>query len=476
MKRRVISIVVALVMLLGVVALPVSAQEEPGTVPERTEIVIEDEPAVSVVPTSLQPVVTETGLISLSIDGLGTNEASGIIQVEKPAGATVRKAYMVAASTGFQGRKLVNGDVKINGVGVTWNLEIPSSIGSWNHWADVTSIVKPIIDAAPAGRADFTITEVSTTGIDGEILAVIFDDPNQAVTNTIILLFGAQNIAGDTFNIGLAAPLDKSDSNLVLDLSLGISFGHQPGGQVSIVEVNSTRMSSSAGGEDDGQGANGALLTVGGLDDSNANPPPFAGATSIRTDDELYNLLPFVNTGNTTISVFTRNPSNDDNIYFAALFLGSATAIVGEGIVLGPPTATNDVGTQHTVTATVQDDDGQPVVNTDVTFTIVSGPHAGNTQVVPTDGNGQATYTYTGTSAGTDTIEASFIDSQKQKQTSNQVTKTWEEANGGGGDIEVGGDVSSVNKVSLLAPWIALTAVIVAGGVTIMVRRRRLQS
>ena len=43
-------------------------------------------------------------------------------------------------------------------------------------------------------------------------------------------------------------------------------------------------------------------------------------------------------------------------------------------------------------------------------------------------------------------------------------------------DIEVGGDVSSVNKVALLAPWIALAAVIVAGGVTIAARRRRLQS
>jgi len=35
----------------------------------------------------------------------------------------------------------------------------------------------------------------------------------------------------------------------------------------------------------------------------------------------------------------------------------------------------------------------------------------------------------------------------------------------------VGGDVYPVNKINLLAPWIALTVVIVAGGI-ILVRRR----
>jgi len=38
---------------------------------------------------SLDVVATEVGLISWSIDGLGTNNTTGLIQVEKPAGATV---------------------------------------------------------------------------------------------------------------------------------------------------------------------------------------------------------------------------------------------------------------------------------------------------------------------------------------------------------------------------------------------------
>jgi len=383
---------------------------------------------------SIIPHATETGKISLSVDGLGVYPGnSGTIQVEKPAGATVRKAYMAAATTGFRNHKLVTGDIQIDGVGVAWDVETSSSISSWNYWADVTSIVKSKIDSAPIGRVDFTITEPSADSynIDGEILAVIFDDPNQATDNTIVLLFGAQAIGGDTFAIGLAEPIDTSDPNLVLDMSLGISYGYQLSGvqQYSIVNVNGDRLTTSAGGQDDAvviTMSNGALLTVGGLDDSNANPPnPYATPTTPRSDDELYNLIPSVSDGDTAITVYTQNPSNDDNIFFSSLYLASTTAVVGEGILLAPVSASNPVGSQHTVTATVQDDDGNPIVGRDVTFTIVLGPHTGQTSTVSTDANGEATFTYTGTTTGTDVIEATMVDSQGNPVTSNQATKDW---------------------------------------------------
>lgn len=41
--------------------------------------------------------------------------------------------------------------------------------------------------------------------------------------------------------------------------------------------------------------------------------------------------------------------------------------------------------------------------------------------------------------------------------------------------VEVGGDVSPTNKIALLAPWIGLTIVIIAG-TTIAMRRRLIQS
>lgn len=293
----------------------------------------------------------------------------------------------------------------------------------------MTSIVEGKINLAPAGLVDFTITEVSTGGIDGEILTVIFDDPAQTTDNTIILLFGAQNVAGDTFNIGLASPIDITVSNL-LDMSLGISFSHQPASQYSQVDVNGQRMTTSAGGEDDGAAANGALLTVGGIGDVNTNPsnPNAIDGCGLdpRCDDELYNLLPFVNTGDTNIKVYTKNPSSDDNIFFAALNLKGVTAVVNQGITLTPPDATNPVGTSHTVTAKVQDGNGNPVAGRTVVFMIQSGPNSPFNFSSVTDANGVATFTYTSNgNPGTDLIQAFFNDDTGKAVYSNKVIKIW---------------------------------------------------
>ena len=404
-----------LTILLLISAFMSLAYAEPGTVTEHVE-------PSAVTTSSIVPQVTETGKICLSVDGLGTLD-TGTIQVEKPTGATVRSAYMAAADVwGSSGGPLPDGAVQINGNNVNWDSHDPLNANS--AWSDVTAIVKPIVDAAPAGIVDLDITE--TMYLDGSIIAVIFDDPSQTTDNTIVLLFGSQEIAGDTFAIGLAEPIDKSDPNLVLDMSLGISYGYQGTSQYSIVEVNGNRMTTSAGGQDDGYDGDGGLLTVGGIGDSNNNPAdPYAMPTGPRSDDELYNLIPFVSDGDTSINVYTENPSNDDNIFFASLFLASTTAVVGEGILLAPVSASNPVGTSHTVTATVQDDSGNPIVGRDVTFTIVSGPHVGQTSTVQTDASGEATLTYTGTSTGTDVIEATMVDSHGNLVTSNQVTKEW---------------------------------------------------
>jgi HYR domain len=353
---------------------------------------------------------------------------------EKPAGATVRRAFVGAASTGLSGRQLLDNDVSLDGTGIAWTISTPSSISSWNHWAEVTDLVKPKIDAADAGLIDFTVGEVNTAGIDGEILAVIFDDPNQTTINTVVFLFGAQQVQGDTFNVGLSDPIDLSNPNLKLDMSLGISFGFITGStvnQFSTVDVNGTRVTSSAGGQDDGASANGALLTVGGIGDTDANPPPNTTTPpgpvdNYRFDDELYDLKPFVHTGDTAITVLTTNPSNDDNIFFSALFIGSAAAIVGEGIVLGPVTATVNVGTVQTATATVQDANGKPVVARDVTFDVVSGPNKGKGAVIATDTSGKAVFSYTSDGgAGTDEIQASFVDSTGKVDTSNTAIREW---------------------------------------------------
>ncbi len=112
-------------------------------------------------------------------------------------------------------------------------------------------------------------------------------------------------------------------------------------------------------------------------------------------------------------------------------------------IDLTPATATNDIGTSHTVTATVTTDDpapGTPIVGTTVTFTVVAGPHTGTTGTTVTDSSGVATFSYTGTAAGTDTIEATFVDALGRTQRSNRVEKTWVAVEICGNGIDDDGD------------------------------------
>lgn len=102
------------------------------------------------------------------------------------------------------------------------------------------------------------------------------------------------------------------------------------------------------------------------------------------------------------------------------------------GINLEPATATNDPGTSHTVTATLEDVLGVRQPGIAVTFSVVSGPNAGaggtcsaNANCT-TDANGQVSFTYTSNgSEGTDLIQACFMDTAGQQICSQQVEKIW---------------------------------------------------
>lgn len=109
--------------------------------------------------------------------------------------------------------------------------------------------------------------------------------------------------------------------------------------------------------------------------------------------------------------------------------------IAGSGIVseapdlsLSPTSATNPVGTQHTVTATVTNPDDTPRSGVVVSF-VVTGANAGAVGTcVPADctsnAEGKVTFTYTGTNAGVDTINAAItVDGSRQTAT---ASKTWE--------------------------------------------------
>lgn len=98
-----------------------------------------------------------------------------------------------------------------------------------------------------------------------------------------------------------------------------------------------------------------------------------------------------------------------------------------ETIVLNPGSATNPIGTQHTITATIKNEALEPIPDMVVSFEITSGPHDGVTGTDTTDAKGQAVFTYTGTLEGTDIIEASFVDFHGRTITSSPATKTWDD-------------------------------------------------
>ena len=354
------------------------------------------------------------------------------IRVNKPtAASTVQKAILVSSVTGTAPAV---GCVTIAGATVTWNSSVSGTNNFINYWADVTSSVSAAINALSAGISNIAITECagSTAAIEGEALLVIFNDAT-AAEKTVIIMWGAQNPTGDNFSLTLATPIDPAQAGALLDMGVGIGFSAQPTGgtQTSTIKVNNTLLTSAAGGEDDGICAGGALITVGGIGDDHANPAdPSAAPTNPRSDDELYNILPFITSATSSVTITTLNSSGDDNI-FLAYFALSGAAIIGEGILASQTSSTAATGTNHTGKAKVLNSLGEAIASRNVTFSVTSGPNTGTANVTggntaSTDANGEATFTYTGDGgAGTDNISACFTNSSSEVVCSNTLSFEW---------------------------------------------------
>ncbi len=142
----------------------------------------------------------------------------------------------------------------------------------------------------------------------------------------------------------------------------------------------------------------------------------------------------------------------------ARVIVGGAGVVLPGSIVLDPPTAQNLVGTSHTVTATVRNDQGQVQTGTLVTFTVISGPNQGDTGTGTTNSGGQATFSWTGDGGeGVDTVQASFVDASSNTRTTT-ATKTW----------------FTVVPIPILSPT-SLLPVLIASGLVVVWRRRRRQ-
>ena len=125
-------------------------------------------------------------------------------------------------------------------------------------------------------------------------------------------------------------------------------------------------------------------------------------------------------------------PSVGDPNTFIFAFKGvGGGVVIPPSITLTPATATNPVGTSHTVTATVIDPiTTLPVSGKSVGFT-VTGANTGSGSGT-TNSSGQTTFTYTGTNVGTDTITA-WVDDDSDGvldagESFTTATKIWEAA------------------------------------------------
>jgi hypothetical protein len=111
-----------------------------------------------------------------------------------------------------------------------------------------------------------------------------------------------------------------------------------------------------------------------------------------------------------------------------------AAAGITMSIALTPESATNPVGTSHTVTATVSDVEG-PRAFVFVQFAVTAGPNIGETGSGCTDDEGKASFTYTSNGvAGEDTItgtvagfcgDLAAVSALGGQGPSDTATKTW---------------------------------------------------
>ena len=249
-----------------------------------------------------------TGQYGVSTDGWGSTSQAGVISASVPAGSTVVAAYLYTSV--YMNTNPVGGTLNATTVNYAANLGAtgPLNLNAWR--ADVTNLVKPVIDGGAGGIYNFDITETSASQ-DGSALVVVYSNGSLGVSS-IGILDGFSNSIGDSTSINFAQPLDPSGVGFKAEMMLGIGFSCC-NNQFSTVKVNGQTLTNNAGNNDDGTAvANGSLITVGGFDDplSPVNP-------TYAQDRERYDLKSFINKGDTKIVVDTRNPSNDDNIFLA---------------------------------------------------------------------------------------------------------------------------------------------------------------
>jgi hypothetical protein len=222
---------------------------------------------------------------------------------------------------------------------------------------------------------------------------------------------------GGSVNDAFVAELDTSNwttASNVINAPNNFAFD----GEGNVVSINSTGV----GGMTAAQGA-GTAFDGGGTGQGAATQVLHASRQVTPGAHSLY------------FSLFDQG----DDIYDSAVFLdnlrvgfvpnpevncvGGATPVTAS-LDLTPATATNPVNTSHTVTATLLDGEGAPISGATIGFTVAGvNPTTGTGT---TNASGVATFSYTGTNAGTDQISACYdADDTGPCEAQASATKTW---------------------------------------------------
>ncbi len=210
--------------------------------------------------------------------------------------------------------------------------------------------------------------------------------------------------------------------------------------------------------------ANGCTLTPAQMDTSDVGPGGMRYSGNC-TPDSIQPTVDVTVDGSKTSYTDTGQVLNTGGFDAGACPLGNNESIqwtlVGSGpcpgsqLTLAPTTQTHEVLSTATVTATFANGCGQPLSNAAVEFSVLSGPNTGRTGTGTTDSNGQASFSYSSTRLGTDTLHAT-VTNLAGAITSNPVTVTWVVFFAPGGGAFVIGDREDVAGAHVLwwgAQW-----------------------
>lgn len=372
----------------------------------------------------VEHVITESNVdwVSAGVAGTGA-PGTGTITVSGVGGNPVTKAYLYW--NGIGDPSYFNPDVTLDGSPVTGIAIGSSATNCWGpgdstaYRADVTSLI--------TGDGSYVISDLSSgangNSSNGASLIVLFDDGDPTNNRDLVFFEGNDadepdgypgetlgwhaTLPGINYNGGVVGiQFHAADGQNADDGPVALDTGLAP----ALVIPDNATLWDGISLPSEGQGRNGhGLWDIHTFDMTSAFPAaPQVVSLDIDGQDSGGDCLALV------VALVDLEP-------------GSAPP-PPQNISLTPSDSTNCTTELHTVTALVEDDEQTPVVDTIVTFTVISGPNTGVTDSAVTDANGEAAFSYGSVDAGTDVIEACFIDSQGVEQCAT-ASKTWEICN-----------------------------------------------